>query len=99
MLPRLPSRVVSWYQPMPSCWRALKSSLAGRPCAAAASRNACDRPVRASESDTRSGPPTPWCSEAPRVVVLGAQEVRQHVVPAPARALAPLVVVGRLPRM
>ena len=46
----------------------LKSSLAGRPRAAAASRKACDRPVRASESDTRSGPPAPWCSEAPRLL-------------------------------
>ena len=95
MLPRRPSRVVSWYQPKPS-WRGpLKSSLAGSPRAAAASRKASDSPVRASESETRSGPPTRVVLGGAAHVVLGAQEVGQHVVPAPAQ-VGPLVVVGRV---
>ena len=66
MLARRPSRWVTWYQPKPSCSPSLKSSLAGRPIASAASRNAWHMTLRARASLTGSGPPAPWNSLAPR---------------------------------
>ena len=64
---------------------------------AASRRRSIGRGERCSE--TRSGPPAPWNSDAPRTLSSELDEVRQHVAIAPAgRALRlPGVVVERAP--
>ena len=93
MLPRRPSRVVSWYQPMPS-WRGPVEVLAGRQ---AARRRGVEEGLREAGARQRvrdaQRPADAVVLGGAARVVLRAQEVGQHVVPAPAE-LGPLVVVG-----
>ena len=62
----MPLRCVIWYRPTPSCSPVLKSSTVFSPVAAAASTKASASGCIECESETLSGPPAPWNSEAPR---------------------------------